>query len=186
MPHFVVHWGQLPRPAGPDAAIEPVLNALVHVVQCQPLDYAVATLDSALHNRRTSLEELNQLAHMLGGRFARTVAAVDGRADAGGESLMRVRLAASGIVMVPQVYVDGHPVDGLIGSRLIVQVDGFEFHGDPVRRARDLAQDRRLNLRGYTVFRYPSHAVENRWPEVQEEILDAVAQGLHESSHRSR
>ncbi len=179
-PPTVLHWGRVPVPVGRDAAMEPVHNTLVHLAACQPRDYAVAAFDSALRTGAVSYEELRQLAGVLRGRFAEVVALADGRADAGGESLARVRLGARGLVMIPQVVLDGHPVDGLIGCRLVIQIDGFEFHKDPSRRARDLAQDRRLALRGYTVFRYPSRAIEERWPAIEDEIAEAVGLGLHE------
>ena len=180
----VVHWSRLPVPVGRDAAIEPLPNALVHVARCLPFDYAVATFDAALRTGSLSVDTMRQVAATVGGRVAEVVAHTDARADSGSESLMRVRLASCGIVMHPQVVLDGHPVDGLVGRYLVLQVDGFAYHRDPAQRARDLAQDRRLVLRGYTVFRYPSRAVEDRWPAIEREVLEAVGLGLHEHPHR--
>jgi very-short-patch-repair endonuclease len=175
----VLHWGRMPVPADKDAAIEPLHNVLAQIARCQPLDYAVATFDSALNTHKTTPENLRQLAGLLKGRFAEVVALTDGRADAGGESLMRVRLGARGILMTPQVVIDGHRVDGLIGEHLVIQVDGFAHHKDPVQRARDLAQDRRLVVRGDTVLRFPSKVVEDDWPKVERDIAEAMALGLH-------
>jgi hypothetical protein len=49
--------------------------------------------------------------------------------------------------------IDGHPVDGLIGEHLVVQIDGFSHHRAEQRR-RDLRAGARLVLRGYTVLRF--------------------------------
>ncbi|GAB3795825.1 hypothetical protein GCM10028798_05100 [Humibacter antri] len=177
---IITHWSQGPVPIVRDVAVEPLANVLFHIARCQPLDYAVATFDSALNSKAIAPQELRRLAAVVGGRFAAVVAASDGRADSGGETLFRVRMAAVGVHVEPQVVIDGHPVDGLIGKSLVIQVDGFGPHQDPKRRARDLAQDRRLNLRGCTVFRYSSWGVENQWQQVEHEVLGAIAQGLHE------
>ena len=178
-----LHWARTPMPVGRDAAVEPLINALVHVAWCQPIDYAVASFDAALNRRAISQAELRQLATVLGGRFAQAVALSDPRADSGGETLTRIRCADCGIVVKPQVVIDGHRVDGLIGRFLIVQIDGFTYH-DATQRAKDLAQDRRLALRGHTVLRFPSAMVEQQWDAVLTEIRHAMAQGLHE--HPSR
>ncbi|GAB3612544.1 hypothetical protein GCM10027415_08840 [Humibacter ginsengisoli] len=45
--------------------------------------------------------------------------------------MFRVRMAAHGVHVEPQVVIDGHPVDGLIGKMLVIQIDGFGPHKDP-------------------------------------------------------
>jgi very-short-patch-repair endonuclease len=177
---FEVHWSLGPSHVPREWGVEPLPNVLYHVARCQPLDYAVATFDSALNGHAISVHELNRLAKRLGRRFASVVAATDGRADSGSESLFRVRMSAAGVQVEPQAVVDGHPVDGLIGKTLVVQIDGFGPHSDPARRARDLAQDRRLDLLGFTVFRFSSLSIEREWPTVERQILDAMAQGIHD------
>lgn len=177
---IVIHWSLGPSPVVKDVAVEPLANVLFHIARCRPLDYAVATFDSALNKKAITAQELRRLAAAVGGKFAAAVAAADGRADSGGETLFRVRMAAHGVHVEPQVVIDGHPVDGLIGKMLVIQIDGFGPHKDAKRRARDLAQDRRLSLRGYTVFRYSSWGVENQWQQIEREVLGAIAQGLHE------
>ena len=98
--------------------------------------------------------------------------------DSGLESIPVARLRRIGITVRQQVVIDGHAVDILIGDRLVLQVDGFGFHRSAAQRERDLAQDRRLVLMGYTVFRYGYADVLYRWPDVEAEIRHAMAARL--------
>ncbi|HWU47535.1 MAG TPA: type IV toxin-antitoxin system AbiEi family antitoxin domain-containing protein [Humibacter sp.] len=180
----VLHRSHVPVPTGAGQTVDVLPNVLVHVARCQRLEYAVALFDSALNQRRLELEELRGMAAKQSRRFQRVVALCDGRADAGNESVLRVRLGQIGIVMVPQVVIDGHPVDGLIGERLVIQSDGFGPHSDPVRRARDLRQDNRMRLRGYEVQRFSAVQVLHRWDYVESMIVGAMAQGLHLAPRR--
>ncbi|MFC6356989.1 DUF559 domain-containing protein [Luethyella okanaganae] len=84
--------------------------------------------------------------------------------------------------MRQQVVIDGHRVDGLIGDRLVLQIDGFDYHSEPAQRRRDLRDDRRLVLRGYTVFRYDYKQILFEWKTVEAEVLGAIAQGLHRAA----
>jgi very-short-patch-repair endonuclease len=110
-------------------------------------------------------------------RAVRDVAS--GVADSGLETLPVARLAAIGIPVRQQVWLEGHRVDGLIGRRLVLQTDGFSFHSTAVQRREDIAHDRRLALLGYTVLRYDYRQILSDWPRVEAEILLAMAQGLH-------
>ena len=99
--------------------------------------------------------------------------------DSGVETIPRARLERIGIRMRQQVVLDGHPVDGLIGDRLVLQIDGFSYHSTPEQRRRDIAGDRRLTLRGYTVLRFDYKQILFEWATVEAEILAAMARGLH-------
>lgn len=99
--------------------------------------------------------------------------------DSGLESHFRALLAAAGISARQQVRIDGHRVDALIGERLVVQLDGFAFHSAPADRRRDLDQDARLVLRGYTVLRFDYAQVMLEPATVIDRVRTALAQGLH-------
>jgi len=85
----------------------------------------------------------------------------------------------SALLVRQQVWLDRHPVDVLIGERLVVQIDGFEHHGDARRRRKDIRGDARLVLLGYTALRFDYQQVMFDWPDVEASILGAVARGLH-------
>jgi len=179
-PPAVLHWNAAPiEPDSHRLVIESGRNALAHIARCQPLDAAAASFDSAVRLGMISVEELRRLAAVRRGRFAEAVALVTGRADSGLETITRVRLGWAGIECREQVVIDGHPVDLLIGERLIIQLDGEQHLNDPVQLKRDRRQDRRLKLMGYTVLRYGYADIIFRWEPTLAEILAHLAVGAH-------
>jgi len=179
-PAAVVHWS--PSPLEPDSGrlvAESGRNALAHIANCQPIEAAVATFDSAVRKGLLSVEELQRLASVRGGRFAAVVSLVSNQADSGLESITRVRLGWRGVSCREQVVIDGHPVDLLVGERLIIQLDGTQHLKDAVQLARDRAQDRRLKLMGYTVLRYGYYEIVFNWEATWAEIRAHLAQRAH-------
>ncbi len=165
-------------PVGRYALIEPIENALVQIADCQPFEKALVVWDSALNRGLTSEEELAQLP--LRSEAARAVrTASTCFSDSGIETLPASRLALIGITVRQQVVLCGHAVDGLIGERLVLQIDGFAHHSSPEQRRKDISQDRELVLRGYTVLRYDYKEILFEWTRVEKEILLSIAQGLH-------
>ncbi|KAA9135378.1 endonuclease domain-containing protein [Microbacterium caowuchunii] len=165
----------------PRSLIDRLENALAAVADCLGYEDALAVWESAVRIDLVSREHLMAVPWR-GPRARRLAADVGDQSDSGLETLGLVRLARAGVRMRQQVRILGHRVDGLIGTRLVLQFDGFAHHRASDRR-RDIAHDRRLRLSGYTVLRFDYHEVVNDWPRVEREILAAVAQGLH---HRPR
>lgn len=174
-----VHWTRHPLDLADLPAIESGRNMLLHVTQCLPLALAVATFDSVLNKGLMSADELHRLAEVRGGRFREVAAHADPRADSGLETVMRVGLGLRGVECRLQVRIEGRPVDLLIGEWLVIQADGFGPHSTSAQHERDLQQDRRLRLRGYTVLRYSYRAIMEAWSETEAEILAFMALGVH-------
>lgn len=174
----VVHWNTGPIAPHRYELVEPVIDALAHLADCRPLDHALATWESAVRTGAVSLVFLNRMP--LRSHAARRVREACGAlSDSGIESIPVVRLARIGITVRQQVYIDGHHVDGLIGDRLIYQVDGYSFHKSAAQRGKDIAEDRRLTLMGYTVLRYDYAQIMFEWEAVELEIRAAIAAGAH-------
>ncbi|WP_239453141.1 MULTISPECIES: DUF559 domain-containing protein [Microbacterium] len=76
-----------------------------------------------------------------------------------------------------QIWIARHRVDFLIGDRLVLQVDGGTHVGP--QREEDIRHDAELTLLGYHVIRVGNGQITQRWHEVQDLIMRAVAQGLH-------
>ncbi|MCR2764070.1 endonuclease domain-containing protein [Microbacterium sp. zg.B48] len=106
-------------------------------------------------------------------------AAVTGLSGSALETLFVVRLRPWGIPIRQQIVLAGRRVDVLIGERLVVQIDGFAFHSSAADRGRDVAHDRELVLRGYTVLRFTYAQVIHEWPAVERAVARAVAAGAH-------
>lgn len=177
------HWGGGPVQPPLLSLVEPLENALVHVADCQPFENALAVWESAQNKRLVHPDYLSGLP--LRSAAARRVrAASSSFSDSGIETIPRVRLERIGVYMRQQVSIDGHRVDGLIGDRLVLQIDGFDYHSTPEQRRKDLAHDRRLALQGYTVLRFDYKQILFEWPLVEAEILAAMARGMHESARR--
>ncbi|KQW07946.1 hypothetical protein ASC66_03030 [Leifsonia sp. Root4] len=175
---LILHWSAGPAPTRPYSLLEPIENVLVHLARCQPFENALAVWDSALNHGLVSEAHLARLPlRSVAARRLRS--ACSSLSDSGLETIPVARLAALGVTVRQQVFIEGHRVDGLIGERLVLQIDGFAHHRDAVQRRSDIAHDRALALLGYTVFRYDYKQILFEWPRVEAEILRAMAQQLH-------
>jgi very-short-patch-repair endonuclease len=174
---LVVHWGAGPAPVASTANEDPLVNVLFHVARCLPRGEAMAVWESALRARLADPHVLEAVEWR--SPVARELAdAASLLSDSGLETRFITGMRSLGIAVRQQVWLEGHPVDVLIGERLVVQLDGFEHHRAADRR-RDIAHDARLRLRGYTVLRFDFHQVLFDWAYVEETVVLAIAQGLH-------
>jgi very-short-patch-repair endonuclease len=175
---IIVHWSLGPAPVSRYAVEDPLANALLHVAECLPRESALTVWESAVRKGVGSIDMLRRVDWA--SSRARAVAdACAELSDSGLETIFRVRLTPLGLAIRQQVWIDGHPVDFLIGERLIVQIDGFEHHSSAADRRRDIAADARLVLLGYTVLRFDYQQVMFDWQTVEQTIRMAAAQGLH-------
>ncbi|WP_449408079.1 DUF559 domain-containing protein [Microbacterium maritypicum] len=174
----IVHWAKGPVPVPSRSSEEPLLNILFHTARCLEPGDALAVWESALHHRLIDAEEL---AHVRWRSEQATSLAslASSLSDSGLESRFLWIMRAVGVSVRQQVWIDGHPLDGLIGRHLAVQLDGFAHHSDPATRRRDIQADARLVLRGYVVLRFDYRQVFFEPEEVQRAVLTAIAQGRH-------
>ncbi|WP_194410969.1 endonuclease domain-containing protein [Microbacterium cremeum] len=173
-----VHWAVpvQPRPFG--ALEDGILNTLTAVANCQPFEAALAVWNSALNGGFATKQELARLPMRPAAR--RLLEAVTPFADSGLETIFAVRLKWLRLPLRAQIWIGGHRVDFLLGERLVVQVDGGHHVG--AQRAEDVAHDAALMLMGYHTIRVTYVQVIERWHEVQDLIMHAVAQGLHRAA----
>lgn len=171
----VVHWARPLVPRSPDSLVDSVENVLALSASCLPHDEALAVWESALRKGLVDRATLERLK--LSATARALLEEANPFADSGLESFVPPRLRWLGIRIIPQAWIAGHRVDFLIGDRLILQIDGAHHVGD--QRTSDISHDAALLLAGYHVLRVGYDQVVNRWPEVQELIMRAVAQGLH-------
>jgi very-short-patch-repair endonuclease len=176
-PGVVRHWARGPRAVSDTAVEDPPVNALFHVARCLPRRDALIVWESAIRKKVVSPGVLARIEwHSAAARELADVAS--SLSDSGLETTLTDGLAPTGLPVRQQVHLFGHNVDAVIGERLVVQIDGFEFHQAKDRR-RDIAHDAQLVLHGYTVLRFDFVQILFEWETVLETILTAVAQGLH-------
>ena len=174
----VLHWTKPVDAVRQKSLVATTEDALAHIAVCQPFDTALVLWESAARCERLSADVLRGIPFV--SRAARELAAeVTGLADSGLESIVVIPLRRWGLRVRQQVQLAGRRVDVLIGERLVLQIDGYEFHSDSAQRTRDIAHDAELRLRGYTVIRLSYAQIVHDWPGVERAIRRAVATGIH-------
>ncbi|KSU54218.1 endonuclease domain-containing protein [Microbacterium enclense] len=173
-----LHRATAPVPLIRTDALEPLINVLFHVARCLPPVDALAVWESALRSKKVDADTLAAVVwrSTRASRFARVATFLS---DSGLETHFREMMRAIGVSLRQQVWIDGHPVDAVIGERLAIQIDGFAFHSSPADRRRDIRQDARLLLRGYTVLRFDYVQILFEPDYVIDTVRLAMAQGRH-------
>ncbi|NOL41152.1 DUF559 domain-containing protein [Kribbella sandramycini] len=171
----VLHWAQVTA----DERRARLTSALRTVLDCArilPFGEALAVADAALRSGRVGWEELNRAAHRVSGpgraNVLQVAAAATPLAESFLESMVRSLLISDGIAgFEPQVdiYGDG----GFIGrvdlahsaARVIVEAEGYEFHGSAADFAADCRRYDDLVAAGWTVLRFTYQQVlgDPRW-----------------------
>ncbi|WP_396642114.1 DUF559 domain-containing protein [Microbacterium sp.] len=172
-----LHYANGPVPVLRGAVVDPLFNVLFHVARCAPRMDALAVWESALNRKVVDSATLTRV------EWRSTAAADMARAatalsDSGIETVFRELMASVGLTVRQQVWIDGHPLDALIGDFLAIQLDGFAHHSSARDRRRDIRADARLTLRGYTVLRFDYQQIFFDPQYVIETVLTAIAQGL--------
>lgn len=137
--------------------LAPVPLALVHAIGCLPHREVVALWDGALHRSLASIDELAALRPSRAGRvrFDAVLRAVDPRSESLPESLLRLGLLGAGLTVEPQARVRGVGyVDLLVERLVVVEVDGYAYHGDRAAFAADRLRDRRVLRVGARAMRF--------------------------------
>lgn len=174
---LVLHYATGPEPVGTTQLDDPLTNVLFHVARCLPPAAAIAVWESAIRRQLVFPGQLRRI-RWRSARAARLAAQAEKYSDSGLESEFVRLVRAVGVELRQQIWIDGHPVDVLIGKRLVVQLDGFAHHSSPADRRRDIRADARLVLLGYTVLRFDYYQISFEPDEVVRTIRMALAQGL--------
>jgi very-short-patch-repair endonuclease len=171
----VVHW--VAAGAAENRMGEPLADALQHVAVCLPELDAICVLDSALHSKAVTRFRLQRGA---GPAASRVLALCDGRAESGVETVFRLRASGAGYRFRCQVVAPGGGrFDFLFGDRLVVEVDGSEFHSGHAEFIRDRERDAWYAAIGYYVVRLTYSQVVHRWHEVESLLRLVLARGEH-------
>lgn len=171
------HWAAPLVDGGSRTLTASVEDALAHIAQCFGHEDARAVWESAITVEKLDVESLRAV-RWSDQRSRELASVVRGRSDSGLETIFVVRLSGWGVPLRQQVLLAGHRVDIVIGSHLVIQIDGFAFHSSAAERGRDVAHDAELRLR-YTVLRFTYAQILHRWDMVERTVAQAIARGLH-------
>lgn len=149
---ILVHWR--PTSAERQALLVPVVEAVIQSVLCQRPRAAIATLDSVLNKRFISEADLDDIFAALPQRLRPLRAHVDGRAEAGSETIARLLLRAFGRRIELQKWIPGvGRVDLVIDGWLVVECDSKAFHESWSAQQKDRDRDLALAALGYVCIR---------------------------------
>ncbi|WP_291044028.1 DUF559 domain-containing protein [Herbiconiux sp.] len=157
------HRADLPEPEGP----------------VDPFPWAL------LHSGRISRTELEFLTAHLPAKYRALLDLTDPGAASGLETKARLGLHRYNIPYRSQVQIPGAGrVDILIGDRLVLEVDGREWHSGAAAYGRDRARDLALIECGCLVLRLSYDQVMGEWPRVIAVIRRLVGRQEHRWSPR--
>jgi very-short-patch-repair endonuclease len=185
MPALVVHWRHMPAPTGA-TLVEGARDAFEQFAACgSDLDVIIAA-DSALNLGLLSRADVRRTLERTR-RGRRVLARVDGRAESGTETIVRVALRARRIKLRTQVAIAGvGRVDMVVGDRLVIEVDGQDWHDRPSTFEEDRRRDAALVAKGFVVMRYSYKRVMFDLDGVLTEILAVIGRREHRWSARHR
>ena len=182
-----VHWvaeRRLSRPASIARMLCSPLACLTDAIACHDEEQLLALADSALHHRVVSSDAWSSFLRTVSPAASAVFSLASAARESGIESLLFARLsdalALRGLPLQSQVTVAGvGRVDFVVGSSLIIEVDGATYHLDRDRFESDRRRDARASSIGCRVLRFSFDQVVFRWPEVEAAVWAAVARGDH-------
>jgi very-short-patch-repair endonuclease len=149
-----LHWVTLRRGVAPRAVSVDLFDALVQSAGCQSPRAFIASVDSALHLGLLHADDVDAVFAALPRRFRRLRYLVDGRAESGSETLVRLMLRALGRRAELQVVIRGvGRVDLVVDGWLVVECDSKAFHSSWDQQREDRRRDQALAALGYVVYR---------------------------------
>ena len=175
---ITVHWTE--QHSSSNRHIASVRQILRDMAMCQSPELVVAAADSALRAGWLTLAQWHEDLGHLPKRLRRLLIRVDPRSESLLESVMRFRLGMLGVDARSQVHIAGvGRVDLLVGTRLVIELDGWEFHSSRDHFEEDRRRDARLAELGYRVLRFTYRQLMRGWARVRAAVLACVARGDH-------
>lgn len=170
-----LHWGALASQRGRLHVVS-IPDAVLQAVRCQTERAALATLDSVVHHGLMTVRELERLFEQLPARLAVLLKLVDGSAESGSETFMRLILRTLGLRFETQVQIPGvGRVDFLVEGWLIIECDSKAFHEGWERQKRDRERDIAAAMAGYVTIRPIAADIFTASDRVREQIAAIVA-----------
>jgi hypothetical protein len=167
----VLHWHDSLDPGAGNEFCVGVMDALADTIQCQPKWLAIASIDSALHQQLIDVDQVPDLfAHAMGKRSM--VSLIDGRAEAGQESVLRGICHEAGWSYEIQVSFEGvGRVDTVVEGCVVAEADSRLAHDGWRLHVKDRNRDLALAALGLPSIR----PVFNRIIHTPDDVQKAIA-----------
>ncbi|MGB3707244.1 MAG: hypothetical protein WA934_17335 [Gordonia sp. (in: high G+C Gram-positive bacteria)] len=168
------------RPPKVTTAVDDLPTALRHAARCLSTEAFVVVCDSILNRGLLTPSDLEAELGEAPKSVQQALSLVDGRAESGTETMVRLRLRAPNLELRPQVEVPyvGR-VDLVVGTSLIIEVDGYDYHADPEQFENDRLRDLRARAIGYFPLRLTYQQVVYQWDIVGPLLTDLIRRGAH-------
>jgi very-short-patch-repair endonuclease len=154
-----------------------IQDALAQVLRCQDDWLALASIDNALHKGAIADGDLGAIFASVPERYQDLRGEVDGRAEAGQETVLRMIAKSAGLRCEPQVTIARvGRVDLLVEGCLVLEADSRLAHDGWERHVEDRRRDLQLGALGYMSLR-PAYQHTMHHPHlVRSAIMGLLAQ----------
>lgn len=168
-----MHWRSC-REVGTAHAVS-VWDAVRESIRCQQPRAAIATIDSVLHHRLLTHQQIVAIFRSLPSRYHALLPLVDASAESGPETFIRLLLRTLGLPFETQVTLrDVGRVDFIVDGWLIIECDSREFHEGWDKQVQDRARDLAAAQLGYVTIRPIAADIFEHPDQVQAAIRQVV------------
>lgn len=159
-----VHWG--PKNARGTRFLLLPRECLRDMVLCESVERVLAVAESAVRaGSLTRNQWLRDIAH-LPKKLRMLLTELDPRSESIIETITRFRLRRLGYLPLVQVAIRGVGRVDLLLGKLVIELDGWQFHQDRRSFEEDRRRDAALAARGYRVLRFTYRQITRRWASV--------------------
>lgn len=173
-----LHWWPLIDEEPGVAHSVSIIDSLAQSLRCQSPWHALASIDNALFLGAVQPFGVRQIFELMPERLQSLQPLVDGRAEAGQETVLRMIVRAAGLNYELQVWIPGvGRVDMLVEGCLVVEADSRLAHDGWEKHVEDRHRDLVLASQGYMSLR-PAYQHTIYEPDlVRASILGLLTQG---------
>lgn len=154
-----------------------VVDALAQYCRRVSRNEAVAAIDCALQKRLLERREIRLLSDRLPRRCRSWLRRVNGKAESGLESILRLACEDEGWSVEIQVPFRGGRLDIVVNGWLVIEVDGSQFHDVGEQARKDRKRNTQLVRAGYRWHRFSYADVVHRLEETIDVIRILLQQG---------
>jgi very-short-patch-repair endonuclease len=159
---------------------DPLTTALGEMFACALSHEAIAAVESAIERRELDPGHLDAVRRAMPPGRRGLLDRLDLATQSGLETKVRLLLHGRRVRFRTQAPIDGvGMVDFLVGDRLVIEVDGWEFHSSREHFENDRRRDFELVTGGYQVLRLSYRQVVDDWERSSAGILALLARGEH-------